>query len=76
MTVAFRQFGGSEAVLTAISDEFPILKKYRELTVGVLFTFYFIVGLGSCTQVGHELYQTIAPKYGLYNKNKNATTLF
>ncbi|KAJ8312840.1 LOW QUALITY PROTEIN: hypothetical protein KUTeg_010213 [Tegillarca granosa] len=45
-------FGGSEAVLTALSDEFPILKKYRELFVGALFSLYFIVGLSFCTQGG------------------------
>ncbi len=46
------QFGGSEAIITALGDEYPIIKKHREIFVGILFTFYFCVGLGSVTQVG------------------------
>ncbi|XP_048746664.2 sodium-dependent dopamine transporter-like isoform X1 [Ostrea edulis] len=45
-------FGGSEAIITAISDEFPILRKHRELFVGALFALYMIVGLAFCTQGG------------------------
>ncbi|KAI3380950.1 hypothetical protein SNEBB_002547 [Seison nebaliae] len=45
-------FGGSEAIITAISDEFPILAKHRELFVGGLFSFYMLVGLPSCTYGG------------------------
>ncbi|XP_013384066.1 sodium-dependent dopamine transporter isoform X2 [Lingula anatina] len=45
-------FGGSEAVITAISDEFPILHKKREIFVAVLFSLYFLVGLASCSQGG------------------------
>ncbi|XP_041349203.1 sodium-dependent dopamine transporter-like [Gigantopelta aegis] len=45
-------FGGSEAILTAVGDEFPVLKRHRELFVGGLFTLYFIVGLASCSQGG------------------------
>ncbi|OWF40286.1 sodium-dependent dopamine transporter-like [Mizuhopecten yessoensis] len=45
-------FGGSEAILTALSDEFPILRKHRELFVGALFSVYFIVGLSFCTEGG------------------------
>src|SRR5699024_10053808 len=47
----FIQFGGSEAIITAISDEYPIVKRIREIFVALLFSFYFIVGLASCTQV-------------------------
>jgi len=45
------QFGGSEAIITALSDEFPILRKHRELFVAVLFVVYFIVGLSFVAQV-------------------------
>lgn len=45
-------FGGSEAIITAISDEFPVLRKHRELFVGALFALYMIVGLAFCTQGG------------------------
>ncbi|XP_003737551.2 sodium-dependent dopamine transporter [Galendromus occidentalis] len=45
-------FGGSEAVITGIGDEFPLLKRYREWFVAGLFSFYYIVGLLSCTSGG------------------------
>ncbi|CAG2231692.1 sodium-dependent dopamine transporter-like [Mytilus edulis] len=45
-------FGGSEAIITALSDEFPILRKHRELFVFCLFALYFIVGLAFCTEGG------------------------
>ncbi|KAK2155143.1 hypothetical protein LSH36_247g00045 [Paralvinella palmiformis] len=45
-------FGGSEAIITALSDEYAIIKNHREIFVGILFTFYFIIGLPSCTQGG------------------------
>lgn len=48
------QFGGSEAVITGFSDEYPFVKRNRELFVAGLFTLYFIVGLASCTQVRRE----------------------
>ena len=48
------QFGGSEAIITALSDEFKWIKKHREIFVGILFAFYFLIGLASCTQVGSE----------------------
>ncbi|CAE1174860.1 SLC6A3 [Acanthosepion pharaonis] len=43
-------FGGSEAILTALSDEFQWLRRHRELFVAMLFTVYFVVGLASCAQ--------------------------
>uniref|UniRef100_T1J2S9 Transporter n=1 Tax=Strigamia maritima TaxID=126957 RepID=T1J2S9_STRMM len=43
-------FGGSEAIITALSDEFAIIGNHREIFVAILFTIYFIVGLASCTQ--------------------------
>ena len=46
------QFGGSEAIITAVSDEYPLIKRNREIFVALLFSFYFIVGLASCTQGG------------------------
>ena len=45
------QFGGSEAIITALSDEFPVLRQHRELFVLVLFVIYFLVGLASCAEV-------------------------
>lgn len=48
------QFGGSEAIITALGDEYPIIRKHREIFVAILFTFYFCVGLGSVTQVRHR----------------------
>lgn len=45
-------FGGSEAILTALSDEFQWLRRHRELFVAMLFTVYFVVGLASCAQGG------------------------
>ncbi|ODM98864.1 Sodium-dependent noradrenaline transporter, partial [Orchesella cincta] len=45
-------FGGSEAIITALSDEFPIIGTHREIFVLCLFTLYFIVGLASCAQGG------------------------
>ncbi|KAL1237731.1 Sodium-dependent dopamine transporter [Trichinella spiralis] len=45
-------FGGSEAIITALSDEFPIVKKHREIFVLLLFAFYFFFDLLICTQAG------------------------
>lgn len=45
------QFGGSEAIITALSDEFPVIGRHRELFVLCLFSLYFVVGLASCSQV-------------------------
>lgn len=47
----FLQFGGSEAIITALSDEFPLIGNHREIFVACLFTLYFVVGLASCSQV-------------------------
>ncbi|CAD5125288.1 DgyrCDS13532 [Dimorphilus gyrociliatus] len=55
-------FGGSEAIITAISDEYPILKKHREKFVAGLFVFYFVIGLPSCTQGGAYMV-TLFDKY-------------
>lgn len=52
------QFGGSEAVITGIGDEFPLLKRYREWFVAGLFSFYYVVGLLSCTSVSFEYVPT------------------
>uniref|UniRef100_A0A182NI32 Transporter n=1 Tax=Anopheles dirus TaxID=7168 RepID=A0A182NI32_9DIPT len=45
-------FGGSEAIITALSDEFPKIGRNREIFVAGLFSLYFVVGLASCTQGG------------------------
>lgn len=61
-------FGGSEAIITALSDEFPVLRRHREWFVGALFLFYFIVGIPSCTDAGVyfvELLQNYAAFYSI-----------
>lgn len=45
-------FGGSEAIITALSDEYPVIGRHREVFVGCLFSVYFLVGLASCSQGG------------------------
>jgi len=45
-------FGGSEAIITALSDEFPIIRKNREVFIAILFAFYMVVGLLMCTNGG------------------------
>jgi len=52
-------FGGSEAIITALSDEFPIIKRNREVFVACLFSVYFFVGLASCTQGGFYFFQLL-----------------
>lgn len=52
-------FGGSEAIITALSDEFPIIKRNREIFVACLFSLYFFVGLTSCTQGGFYFFQLL-----------------
>ncbi|PAV87395.1 hypothetical protein WR25_07085 [Diploscapter pachys] len=45
-------FGGSEAIITGLSDEFPIIKKHREIFIALLFSFYMCIGLFMCTDAG------------------------
>ncbi|GFY57786.1 sodium-dependent dopamine transporter [Trichonephila inaurata madagascariensis] len=52
-------FGGSEAIITALSDEYPLLKRNREWFVAALFTFYFLIGLPSCTEGGAYVVQLL-----------------
>ncbi|KAI8038734.1 sodium-dependent dopamine transporter [Drosophila gunungcola] len=52
-------FGGSEAIITALSDEFPKIKRNRELFVAGLFSLYFVVGLASCTQGGFYFFHLL-----------------
>ncbi|TDG51621.1 hypothetical protein AWZ03_002081 [Drosophila navojoa] len=52
-------FGGSEAIITALSDEFPKIRKNRELFVAALFSLYFVVGLASCTQGGFYFFHLL-----------------
>lgn len=62
------QFGGSEAIITGLSDEFPMIKRNREIFVALLFTLYFIVGLASCAQGGVyvvELLDRYAASYSM-----------
>lgn len=53
------QFGGSEAIITALSDEFPKIGRNREIFVACLFSLYFVVGLASCTQGGFYFFQLL-----------------
>ncbi|ELT92925.1 hypothetical protein CAPTEDRAFT_144422 [Capitella teleta] len=55
-------FGGSEAIITALSDEYPSIRNNREIFVAILFTFYFVVGMGSCSQGGAYVV-TLMDKY-------------
>lgn len=52
-------FGGSEAIITALSDEFPIIGNNREIFVACLFTLYFVVGLASCSQGGFYFFHLL-----------------
>ncbi|CAF1414526.1 unnamed protein product, partial [Adineta ricciae] len=61
-------FGGSEAIITALSDVFPVLRRHREWFVGILFFFYFLIGIPSCTDAGVyfvELLQNYAAFYSI-----------
>ncbi|CAH2001028.1 unnamed protein product, partial [Acanthoscelides obtectus] len=53
------EFGGSEAIITALSDEFPKIGRNREIFVACLFTLYFLVGLASCTQGGFYFFHLL-----------------
>ncbi|CAH2086154.1 unnamed protein product [Euphydryas editha] len=52
-------FGGSEAIITALSDEYPPIGRHRELFVACLFTLYFFVGLASCTNGGFYFFHLL-----------------
>ncbi|KAK5644887.1 hypothetical protein RI129_006187 [Pyrocoelia pectoralis] len=52
-------FGGSEAIITALSDEFPKIGRHRELFVACLFSLYFVVGLASCSQGGFYFFHLL-----------------
>ncbi|XP_078038820.1 sodium-dependent dopamine transporter [Augochlora pura] len=52
-------FGGSEAIITALSDEFPLIGNNREIFVALLFTLYFVVGLASCSQGGFYFFHLL-----------------
>ncbi|XP_015118294.1 sodium-dependent dopamine transporter [Diachasma alloeum] len=52
-------FGGSEAIITALSDEFPLIGNNREIFVACLFTVYFLVGLASCSQGGFYFFHLL-----------------
>lgn len=53
------QFGGSEAIITALSDEFPRIGRHREIFVACLFSLYFLVGLASCSQGGFYFFHLL-----------------
>ena len=62
------QFGGSEAIITGLSDEYPIIKRNREVFIAILFSIYFMVGLPSCSQGGVyvvELLDRYAASYSI-----------
>ncbi|XP_067010554.1 sodium-dependent dopamine transporter isoform X2 [Anabrus simplex] len=52
-------FGGSEAIITALSDEYPIIGRNREIFVACLFSLYFVVGLASCSQGGFYFFHLL-----------------
>ncbi|XP_015376743.1 PREDICTED: sodium-dependent dopamine transporter [Diuraphis noxia] len=52
-------FGGSEAIITAMSDEFPLIRRNREVFVALLFLLYFVVGLASCAQGGFYFFNLL-----------------
>ncbi|XP_073995494.1 sodium-dependent dopamine transporter isoform X3 [Rhodnius prolixus] len=52
-------FGGSEAIITALSDEFPLIGRNREIFVACLFSLYFLVGLASCAQGGFYFFHLL-----------------
>ncbi|XP_018568681.1 sodium-dependent dopamine transporter [Anoplophora glabripennis] len=52
-------FGGSEAIITALSDEFPKIGRHREIFVACLFSLYFMVGLASCSQGGFYFFHLL-----------------
>ncbi|XP_043197339.1 sodium-dependent dopamine transporter-like isoform X1 [Amphibalanus amphitrite] len=52
-------FGGSTAVITGLSDEFPIIHNNREIFIAILFTFDFLIGLICCTQGGFLVFQLL-----------------
>ncbi|RNA05089.1 sodium-dependent noradrenaline transporter [Brachionus plicatilis] len=60
-------FGGSEAIITALSDEYPILRKRREIFVAFLFSFYLITGLPSCTEGGYFLVEFLNNYSAVYS---------
>lgn len=59
MSFSSKKFGGSEAIITALSDEFPKIGRNREIFVAGLFSLYFLVGLASCTQGGFYYFQLL-----------------
>nr|AEA02131.1 dopamine transport protein [Polyrhachis vicina] len=52
-------FGGTEAIITALSDEFPPIGRNREFFVASLFTLYFFVGLATCTWGGFYFFHLL-----------------
>jgi len=52
-------FGGSEAIITALSDEYPVIGRHREIFVGCLFSVYFLVGLASVSQGGFYVFSLL-----------------
>lgn len=58
------QFGGSEAIITALSDEYPIVKRRREIFVFGLFILYYCVGIMEVTQVRATVLQQLHFRLG------------
>ncbi|XP_071848905.1 sodium-dependent dopamine transporter-like isoform X3 [Apostichopus japonicus] len=62
-------FGGTEAILTALSDQFPrVIKAHREIAVFLLFAFYMLVGLAFTSQGGTYLvflFDNFAAQYAI-----------
>lgn len=49
-------------MITALSDEFPIIGKNRKIFVAILFSVDFFVGLACCTQGGFYVF-TVLDRY-------------
>ena len=50
-----------------MADEYPILRRRREIFVGCLFGFYMFVGIPSCTQGGYYLVEFLNNYSAVYS---------
>ena len=50
-----------------MSDEYPILRKKREIFVGFLFAFYLFIGIPSCTEGGYYIVEFLNNYSAVYS---------
>ena len=50
------QFGGLEAIATGILDEWPKLRKKREIFIFFLMMYCFLGALATTTHVSHKMF--------------------